>query len=75
MLKLGEVLYKMEKDLLPHYLTEYLYHLAEKFNGFFRDCPVNDSVNNHSRLLLCELVSRHLEKGLYLLGIKTIDRM
>ena len=60
---------------MAHHLTEYLYHLAENFNVFFRDCPVNDSGNICSRLLLCDLAGKYIEKGLYLLGIKTIDRM
>ena len=73
--RFGEILHKMREDLLPNHLTEYLYHLAEKFNVFFRDCPVIGDPNMGSRLKLSELAGRHLEKGLSILGIKTIDRM
>ncbi|MCH9811524.1 arginine--tRNA ligase [bacterium] len=75
LMRFGEILHKMKEDLLPNHLTEYLYHLAEKFNLFFRDCPVIDSPNMHSRLKLADLAGRHLEKGLSILGIGTIDRM
>ena len=70
-----EILHKMKEDLLPNHLTEYLYNLSEKFNAFFRDCQVKGAVNMNSRLLLCELTGRHIQKGLHLLGISTIDRM
>lgn len=71
----GEVLDAMSRDLLPNRLSEYLYELAEKFNIFFRDCRVEGSPEEDSRLLLCEATSRILEKGLRILGLKTLDRM
>jgi arginyl-tRNA synthetase len=71
----GEVLNAMANDLLPNRLCDYLYELAEKFNAFFRDCRVEGVPEEESRLLLCEAASRVLEKGLHLLGLKTLDRM
>ncbi len=71
----GEVLDAMSTDLLPNRLCDYLYALAEKFHAFFRDCRVEGSPQEESRLLLCEATSRVLEKGLNLLGLKTLDRM
>ena len=75
MMNFNEILHKMKEDLLPNHLTEYLYHLAEKFNAFFRDCQVVGSEDMLSRLSLCHLAGLHIQKGLYLLGIDTIDRM
>lgn len=75
LVRFGEILHKMKEDLLPNHLTEYLYHLAEKFNVFFRDCQVTGDANMHSRLQLAELTGRHIEKGLSILGINTISRM
>ena len=75
LMRFGEILHMMKEDLLPNHLTDYLFHLSEKFNAFFRDCQVVDNEHTKSRLLLCELTERHLKTGLYLLGIKTIDRM
>ncbi len=71
----GEVLDVMSRDLLPHRLCDYLYGLAEKFHAFFRDCRVEGAPEEESRLLLCEAASQILEKGLHLLGLKTLIRM
>lgn len=71
----GETLEMVARDLLPNRLCEYLYILAEKFHAFFRDCRVEGSPQEESRLLLCETTARILEKGLNLLGLKTLDRM
>ena len=71
----GEALALMDRDLLPNRLSDYLYTLAGKFHAFFRDCRVNGSGQEESRLLLCELTGRILKQGLYILGLKTMDRM
>ena len=73
--RFGEMLDLLEKELAPHKLCEYLYQLAEYFNAFFRDCRVEGSDEETSRLLLCELTARILEKGLFILGLKTLDKM
>ena len=52
-----------------------LYHLAEKFNAFFRDCRVEGSAEERPRLILCELTARVLSQGLEILGLKTVDRL
>lgn len=71
----GETLNMMTRDLLPNRLTEYLYSLAEKFNAFFRDCRVEGTPQQNSRLLLCEATSRVFKQGIEILGLKTVDRM
>lgn len=73
--RFGEVLELMSRDLLPNRLTDYLYILAEKFNAFFRDCRVEGTPEEGSRLVLCELTSRILQQGLHILGLKTVDKM
>lgn len=70
-----ETLLSMSRDLLPNRLADYLYHLAEKFHGFFRDCRVEGSDRESSRLLLCECSSLVLKQGLEILGLKTLDTM
>ncbi|MCP5469129.1 MAG: arginine--tRNA ligase [Chlamydiales bacterium] len=75
LLRFHETLEAMEKELYPHYLTEYLYILAQKFNSFFRDCRVEGVPEQNRRLLLCECTARTMERGLTLLGLKTVDRM
>ena len=71
----GETLDAMSRDLLPNRLCDYLYALAEMFHAFFRDCRVEGTPQEKSRLLLCEATGRILEKGLSILGLKTLDRM
>ena len=71
----GETIQLVSKDLLPNRLTDYLYGLAEKFNAFFRDCRVEGTLEQNSRVLLCEATARVMGKGLNLLGLKTIEKM
>ncbi len=75
LLRFSEILEKMEKDLFPHILTEYLYTLAQKFNNFFRDCRVEGVSEQNQRLLLCDCTARTMAQGLSILGLKTVDRM
>jgi arginyl-tRNA synthetase len=71
----GEALDAVSQELLPNRLADYLYNLAEKFHAFFRDCRVEGSSQETSRLLLCEAAARILSQGLQILGLKTLDRM
>jgi arginyl-tRNA synthetase len=73
--RFSETLESMSKDLLPNRLCDYLYVLSEKFNAFYRDCRVEGSEQEASRLLLCEATARILAKGLQILGLKTVERM
>ena len=71
----GETLDSVAEELLPNRLAEYLYTLAEKFHAFFRDCRVEGTPQEESRLLLCEVTGRILHQGLEILGLKTLDKM
>jgi arginyl-tRNA synthetase len=75
LIQFGEALEQVSNELLPNRLTDYLYGLAEKFNAFFRDCRVEGSPQQNSRLLLCEATARTLKQGLEILGVKTVERM
>lgn len=70
-----ETLQMMSQDLLPNRLCDYLYVLAEKFHAFFRDCRVEGSGEENSRLLLSEAAAQVLKKGLSILGLQTLERM
>lgn len=73
--RFGETLDLMARDLLPNRLTDYLYELAEKFNAFYRDCRVEGTAEETSRLVLCQAASRILKQGLTILGLQIVDRM
>lgn len=74
-LQFSESLDQVARELMPNRLTDYLYSLSEKFNAFFRDCRVEGSIEQNSRLLLCEVFARTMRQGLDILGIKTVERM
>lgn len=75
LLQLPEVIHTFEEELYPHVLTDYLFELAQKFNGFFRDCRVEGSKEEESRLLLCEATARVLRLGLEILGLKVVEKL
>lgn len=75
LMRFGEVLDVVSLELLPNRLTDYLYALAEKFNAFFRDCRVEGTAEQNSRLLLCECTAAIMRQGLHLVGVETVDRM
>lgn len=70
-----DVLLQVTSELMPNRLTDYLYSLAEKFNVFFRDCHVAGTVQQNSRLLLCEATAKTLKDGLAILGLQTLEKM
>jgi arginyl-tRNA synthetase len=61
----------------PNILANYLFELANSFHAFYEACPVlkSEEPARTSRLLLCELTGRVLQKGLELLGIKAPEKM
>ncbi len=61
----------------PHRLCTYLYELATAFTGFYEHCPVlkADGALRESRLVLCDITARVLERGLDLLGIGAPEQM
>jgi arginyl-tRNA synthetase len=75
LIRFGEVLELMTRDLLPNRLTDYLYELATKFNVFFRDCQVIGSTEQDTRLVLCHLTQKVLKAGFDILGLTPLNKM
>jgi arginyl-tRNA synthetase len=73
--RFSETLKQVEEELLPNRLTDYLYQLAEKFNAFFRDCRVEGSPEEASRLKLADLTLKTMREGFHILGIEPVERM
>lgn len=75
--RLGDIIDVVARELKPHYLCTYLYDLSVKFSGFFENCPVIKSEEpiRSSRLILCELTARTMALGLDLLGIEHPEQM
>ncbi len=76
-LRFGEVVELVARELKPHHLCTYLYELATRFSGFFENCPVlsSEGPQRDARLTLCEAAGRTLARGLDLLGIEHPDQM
>ena len=76
-LRLGEIIEQVGRELKPHHLCGYLYELATRFSGFYEKCPVlqSDEPTRTSRLALCSLTARTLERSLDLLGIQHPEQM
>ncbi|MEM7147140.1 MAG: arginine--tRNA ligase [Verrucomicrobiota bacterium] len=77
LLRFAEVVPALLNDHSPNHLCNYLYELARDFHAFFENCHVltSEGDTRATRLLLCELTSRTLTKGLHLLGIQVPNRM
>jgi arginyl-tRNA synthetase len=64
-------------DFRPNLLANYLFELANAFHAFYEACPVlkADEPARSTRLALCELSGRTLQRGLDLLGIQVPEKM
>jgi arginyl-tRNA synthetase len=78
LLRFSESIELAVEDCRPNYVTQFLFTTADSFTKFYEECPVlkeADPAVRDSRLLLCDLTARVLEKGLWLLGIRTAEQM
>ena len=75
--RFGEVVPSLLDDFRPNMLANYLLELARAFHSFFEACPVlkSEGETQNTRLVLCDLTSQVLVKGLGLLGIEVPERM
>lgn len=74
----GDAVVAAATELRPHLLCLYLYDLASLCHRFFENCPVGgaaDPLTKQSRLLLCRTAALILQRGLALLGIRTVEEM
>lgn len=72
-----EIVQLAAEKYAPNYVADYIFDLAQKFNTFYRECPVlkaEEEVKN-IRLALTAAVAQVVKNGLYLLGIETLERM
>ncbi len=73
----NDIISEAAEKFAPHIVTTYLFELAQSFNNFYQKHPIlkgEDSVRDF-RLGLTAKVGETIKNGLYLLGIKTPDRM
>jgi arginyl-tRNA synthetase len=78
LLQFAEALDRVGSDYRPNHLAAYLFELANQFTGFYENLPVLKAETEElrmSRLRLCDLTARTIERGLNLLGIQVVERM
>ena len=75
--RFAEVVPAVLDDCRPNILTSYLLEVARAFHSFFEACPVlkTQGITRYTRLTLCDVTAKTLEKGLALLGINVPQRM
>src|SRR5881227_1289264 len=73
----AEIVPQVLNDFRPNILANYLFELANSFHAFYETCPVLKSEEpvRGSRLAVCDLTGRILQRGLDLLGIKVPEKM
>ena len=73
----AEIVPQVLNNFRPNILANYLFELANSFHTFYEACPVlkSEEPARSSRLALCDLSRRVLERGLDLLGIKVPEKM
>jgi arginyl-tRNA synthetase len=73
----AEIVPQVLNDFRPNILANYLFELANSFHAFYEACPVlkSEEPARSSRLALCDLAGRVLQRGLDLLGIKVPEKM
>ena len=72
-----EVVQQAAVQLAPNLIANYLYDLAQKYNYFYQKNKILESEERTKqfRLILTATVGKVIKEGLYLLGIKTVERM
>jgi arginyl-tRNA synthetase len=73
----AEIVPQVLNDFRPNILANYLFELANSFHTFYEACPVLKAEEpvRASRLALCDLTGRVLQRGLKLLGIDVPEKM
>jgi arginyl-tRNA synthetase len=77
LLEFPGTLVKVGETLQPHRLCQHLFQVATAFTRFYDACPVlnADATARASRLVLCSITARVLERGMDLLGIEAPQQM
>jgi arginyl-tRNA synthetase len=75
--KFPEVVFHSMEEFEPHYLATYLIELARTYNAYYGSTKIVDKDDPTSpyKVALTEAFSIVLKNGLYLLGIKTPEKM
>lgn len=72
-----EIIQQAAVQLAPNLIANYLYELAQKYNYFYQKNKILESEEKTKqlRLMLTKIAGKVIKEGLYLLGIKTVEKM
>ena len=72
-----EIIFRSAQEFEPHYIANYLIGLARSYNAFYGNTKIIDKDDSTSpyKIALTLAFSTVIKNGLYLLGIKTPERM
>ncbi|MDH7476479.1 MAG: arginine--tRNA ligase [Microgenomates group bacterium] len=72
-----EIIQKAVDKYNPSLIANYLYVLAKKYNLFYQNYPIlkAEQTIKNLRLLITKTTGKIIKKGLYLLGIETVEEM
>lgn len=75
--KFPEIVIRSYNDLEPHHISTYITELASAFNSFYGNTHILNDENSYRsyHLALVQAFYLTMKNGLYLLGIKTPDKM
>ncbi len=73
----SEVVQQSAIQFAPNLIANYLYGLAQKYNYFYQKNKILESEEKTKqfRLMLTQATGKVIKEGLYLLGIKTVEKM
>jgi arginyl-tRNA synthetase len=66
------------EELSPHYISTFLFELAQRFNIFYKQHSINSAESGDlitARRFLAKQTAQVLKNGLNLLGIEVVDKM
>jgi len=70
-----DIVLRAAKEYEPHYITTYLTQLAGAFNSWYASEKIIGSDTQAYKIALTKAFAQTMKNGLWLLGIKTPDRM
>ena len=72
-----DVVLRAAQQLSPNLIASYLYEVASVYNLFYQKNPIlkADEETRNLRLAITQATANVIKKGLYLLGIKTVEKM
>lgn len=70
-----EILAEAANRYSPSVICKYVMQLCRLFNTYYGQEKIIGSINEKSKLILLQLISRNIKQAMGMLGIETVDSM